>query len=83
MPTDTINGHVPPNHRLLVDAKGASALCSVSVSSWSRLHASGRVPRPVKLGGRVLWRVEELRRFVAANCPADWRSREKAAVASI
>jgi len=37
--------------------------------------ASGRVPSPVKLGRRALWRFDEIRQWVAAGCPP--RSRWK------
>jgi predicted DNA-binding transcriptional regulator AlpA len=62
---------------LLVPADVAGPLCGRSEASWWRDHAAGRVPAPVKLGGRTLWRVEELRRWVAAGCPdrRDWEAR--------
>lgn len=54
---------------LLVPAPVAGSLCGRSEASWWRDHAAGRIPAPVKLGGRTLWRVEELREWVAAGCP--------------
>jgi predicted DNA-binding transcriptional regulator AlpA len=45
-------------------------MCGRSEASWWRDHAAGRIPAPIKLGGRTLWRVEELRRWVEAGCPA-------------
>jgi predicted DNA-binding transcriptional regulator AlpA len=70
-------GTLPP---LLVPADVAGPLCGRSEASWWRDHAAGRVPAPVKLGGRTLWRVEELRRWVAAGCPsrAVWEALEQA-----
>jgi predicted DNA-binding transcriptional regulator AlpA len=55
---------------LLIDADEAAALANVSRSTWWKLHASGRCPAPVKLGGRTLWRREELRRWVDHGCPS-------------
>jgi hypothetical protein len=45
----------------LIGARQAAKRCGISVASWERLHAAGKVPAPVRLGGRVLWRVDELR----------------------
>jgi hypothetical protein len=56
---------------LLIDAKLAAELCGgISEASWYRLKASGRTPAPVKLGGRVLYRVDDLRLWVRLGCPA-------------
>jgi predicted DNA-binding transcriptional regulator AlpA len=68
---------VPP---LLVPAGVAGPMCGRSEASWWRDHAAQRVPAPVKLGGRTLWRTDELRRWVAAGCPPRrvWEAREKA-----
>lgn len=54
---------------LLVGATEAARLCSVSEATWWRLAAAGKVPVPIKLGGRTLWRVGELREWTAAGCP--------------
>jgi predicted DNA-binding transcriptional regulator AlpA len=67
---------MPP---LLVGADLAGPMCGRSEASWWRDHAAGRIPSPVKLGGRTLWRVEELRRWVEGGCPsrAIWEAIEK------
>jgi len=54
---------------LLIPADVAGPLCGRSEASWWRDHAAARVPAPIKLGGRTLWRVAELRRWVEAGCP--------------
>src|SRR5437773_510866 len=59
----------PTVEALLVPAEVAGLMCGRSEASWWRDHAAERIPAPVKLGGRTLWRVEELRRWVAAGCP--------------
>src|SRR4051794_29753633 len=46
---------------LLVPAGEAARLCGISEATWFRLKAAGKTPAPVKLGGRVLYRVEDLR----------------------
>jgi predicted DNA-binding transcriptional regulator AlpA len=61
---------------LLVAAKDACQLAGVSPATWWRLRAADKIPAPVRLGGRVLWRVEELKAWIAAGCPAGqtWRT---------
>lgn len=55
---------------ILLDAKRAAALLGgISRSHFLALHSSGRVPLPVKLGRRTLWRRDLLEKFVAWNCP--------------
>jgi predicted DNA-binding transcriptional regulator AlpA len=62
---------------LLLPARQAAAACSVAPSTWWRLHASGKVPSPVRLSGRTLWRAAELAEWVAAGCPPrrEWELR--------
>src|SRR5690242_144520 len=66
---------VPP---LLVRRRDAARLCSLSPASWDRLNSAGLTPRPIKLGGAVLWRVEELRAWCEAGCPPrdEWEARQ-------
>src|SRR5262245_62170361 len=60
---------VQPVEALLVPAAVAGPQCGVSTATWWRLHAAGKVPAPIRLGGRTLWRRMELRAFVEAGCP--------------
>lgn len=55
---------------LLIPADEAGPLCGRSEASWWRDHAAARIPAPVKIGGRTFWRVEELRQWIDAGCPA-------------
>jgi hypothetical protein len=41
----------------------------VSEASWHRLQAAGKIPAAVAVGGRRLWRVEDLRAWVLMGCP--------------
>jgi hypothetical protein len=54
---------------LLVDAREAAAMCGISPASWHRYKAAGKTPAPVLLGGRVLYRLEDLRLWVDLGCP--------------
>jgi predicted DNA-binding transcriptional regulator AlpA len=54
---------------LLVPAGVAGPMCGRSEASWWRDHAARRVPAPIKLGGRTLWRTQELREWVESGCP--------------
>jgi predicted DNA-binding transcriptional regulator AlpA len=71
MPSDTPTPDVLPMplSPMLVGAKEAGRLCGRSEASWWRDHAAGRCPAPIKLGGKTLWRIEELRQWVDAGCP--------------
>ena len=59
----------PSVEPLLVGTDHAAAMCGISPASWYRLKAAGKTPAPVQLGGKVLYRVEDLRLFVSWGCP--------------
>jgi len=64
---------------MLVDVKKVAFLLGISRAAFLRLHACERTPRAIKLGARTLWRVDEIRDWVAAGCPARerWEIRTK------
>jgi predicted DNA-binding transcriptional regulator AlpA len=55
---------------LLVDTEQAAAACGIGRATWFRLKSAGKTPAPVKLAGRVLYRVEDLRLWVSLGCPS-------------
>ena len=57
------------NIRLLLNAVEAAELLGIGRSHLYGLHASGRLPLPVKLGRRTLWRKQELSNWIDAGCP--------------
>lgn len=59
----------PPAPPLLVDTKEAARLSGVGRTLWLQLASAGRVPLPVRLGRRVLWRRDELADWIEAGCP--------------
>jgi predicted DNA-binding transcriptional regulator AlpA len=71
----------PPGRRvLLIDARGLAALVDLSERTIWRLHAAGKLPRPVVLGGSTRWRADEIARWIEAGCPARaaWEARGRA-----
>ncbi|MCK6498496.1 MAG: helix-turn-helix domain-containing protein [Nitrospira sp.] len=54
---------------VLLDVRQSAALLGMSRSAFYRLHSSGKVPLPIRLGGIVRWRRAELLAWVAAGCP--------------
>jgi predicted DNA-binding transcriptional regulator AlpA len=54
---------------LAVDAATAARMCGVSRANWYALKASGRIPPPIRIGWRTLWRVDDLKKWVALGCP--------------
>jgi prophage regulatory protein len=74
-PADLPSGEPP----LLIGAEVVAALTQRSVRSVWRDNAEGRLPRPLRVGGAVRWRREEIVRWVAAGCPSreEWDSREE------
>jgi len=59
--------------KLLLSASEAAALCGVSRSLWWSMSSAGKIPLPVRLSGRTLWRRAELERWTEAGCPARCR----------
>ena len=54
---------------LLVGRLHAAQLCAVSPASWDRLTAAGKTPKPIRLGGRVVWRRGDLQSWIDHGCP--------------
>lgn len=69
MTTNTDQAPAKVTEAALVDANEAAAICGVSRSSWYKLVASGKTPKPIKLGNSVRWSRAELVRWIRAGCP--------------
>lgn len=54
---------------LLIPAEQAAELLGISKATLWKHHASRLCPSPVRLGHRTLWRLAELKAWVAAGCP--------------
>jgi len=58
---------------LLVGAAGTARLLGLARTTIYAMHQDGKIPAPVRVGRKLLWRVDELRRWVAAGCPGRTR----------
>lgn len=71
-PTDTTaiatNGQEHESLSLLSAGKLAERL-GVSIRTLWRLRAAGKLPHPIRLGGSVRWRPEDIQAWIAAGCP--------------
>ncbi len=54
---------------LTADAATLAKLLNASVRSIRTYDQCGAIPAPIRIGGRVLWRVEEIREWVMAGSP--------------
>lgn len=65
-------GKVPEDAGLLVDSDMIASLLSVSKRTVSRLSAEGAIPKAVRLGTLVRWRLTEILEWVDEGCQAHW-----------
>jgi prophage regulatory protein len=54
---------------LVVDAKRLAPLLCGSVRWIRALNTAGKLPAPLRIGGRVLWEVLTIRAWIAAGAP--------------
>src|SRR4051794_28091545 len=59
----------PSAEPLLVNATDVAKMLSISKTTLWRLRASGRLPRPIRLGGSIRWRVTEIRSWIEKGHP--------------
>lgn len=54
----------------LISAKQlAEEVLGVSIRQVWRLNATGKLPRPIRLGGSVKWKTSEITDWFEKNCP--------------
>ena len=54
---------------LAIQAREVGRMLGVSLRQVWRLNSAGKLPKPVRLGGSVRWRRDEIIAFVEAGCP--------------
>lgn len=64
---------------IAVSAADAAAICGMSRSKWYSLHAAGLCPRPIRVGGKTLWLVDDLKAWMAVGAPtrAKWEKQQQ------
>ena len=55
---------------LMVGSALAGRLIGLSARSWQRMASAGLAPAPARIGRKRLWRLSDLRSWVACGCPA-------------
>ncbi len=53
----------------LIDAKALGNILGLAARTIRRYDSSGKLPRPIHLGGTVRWRLAEIEEWISANCP--------------
>lgn len=55
---------------LLATAADIAKMMRISSRTLWRLVSAKRVPEPLRFGGAVRWRVDDIKEWIAAGCPA-------------
>lgn len=63
---------------LVVNARLLARLLSCGVRTIRTLDASGKLPKPIRIGGSVVWLVDEIREWLACGAPdrESWEARK-------
>ena len=54
---------------LLADARRLAALLCAGVRTIRSWDTGGRLPEPLRISGKVLWNIQEIRAWLAAGTP--------------
>ena len=59
---------------LVVDARRLAKLLCSGIRTVRTWDAAGKLPAPIRIGGRVVWRVAEIKAWLTAGAPdrATW-----------
>jgi excisionase family DNA binding protein len=60
---------------LLVTAVELARLLKISTRTLWRQLSAGKIPKPVRFGGTVRWRLEEIHKWITDGCQATTMSR--------
>ena len=63
---------------LVVDARRLAVMLCAGVRTVRSWDAAGKLPVPVRIGGRVVWNVAEIREWIEAGAPCrdEWEARK-------
>jgi excisionase family DNA binding protein len=68
--TETTTTETSRRGLLLIDAQEVARRLGLSERTVWRLTAAGKLPNPIRIGGKTKrWRAEDIRAWVAAGCP--------------
>ncbi len=61
---------------LAVSARELAGMLGISLRQVWRLNSTGKLPKPIRLGGSVKWRRDEIVAWLGQNCPdrAEWEA---------
>ncbi len=59
----------PQNAQFAIDAKTFGQRLSLSKRQIFRLSSAGRIPKPIKIGGSVRWKLSDIELWLSMNCP--------------
>lgn len=67
-----MTAQTPPvvHEPLLIPVERLAEMLNLSTRTVWRMLAAGRIPEPVRIGGSVRWRLDLIRQWVDAGCPA-------------
>jgi predicted DNA-binding transcriptional regulator AlpA len=54
---------------LVADAKRLARMLCCGIRTIRSWDAAGKLPEPIRIGGRVVWRVAEIRAWLRAGAP--------------
>ena len=54
---------------LVADARRLAKLLCCGVRTVRTWDSAGKLPMPIRIGGRVVWRMKEIRAWLAAGAP--------------
>ena len=60
---------LPVDPAALLTAGGVAKYLKISIRQVRKLDAEGLVPKPVRVGKSVRWRLSEIGEWIKANCP--------------
>lgn len=57
--------------QVFITAKQFAVMLQVSKRTLCRLRSTGKIPRPMRLGGIVRWKLDDIVQWMTAGCPCD------------